>query len=95
MLAMVTFFRRRLQLLYFILSAYGLTQILVYSTIFAPITDLNIIFFTVQCVLAFGSGCSWLVLNGFTELFTFDVSVINAFLNGLLYLLEHLMRYVC
>jgi hypothetical protein len=72
-----------LQLLYFILSAYGLTQILVYSTIFAPYRPKHHFFHCPMCV-GFWVGVFLVSINGFTELFTFDVSMINAFLMGCL-----------
>ena len=72
-----------MQLLYFILAAYGLTQILAYSTILAPIRPKHHFFHCPMC-LGFWVGVLLVSINGFTELFTFDVSVVNAFLMGCL-----------
>ena len=70
-----------LQLLYFILAAYGLTQILVYSTIFAPIRPKHHFFHCPMCV-GFWVGVLLVSINGFTELFTFDYNIANAFICG-------------
>ena len=70
-------------LVYFILCTYGLTQILVFSTLFDKIRPSHHFFHCPMCV-GFWSGVFLLLLNPFTELFTFDVSLINAFLLGCL-----------
>ena len=67
----------------YILCAYGLTQILVYSRIFAPIRP-DYYFFNCPMCVGFWVGVLLLFLNPFTELFTFDVSLVNAFLLGCL-----------
>jgi len=67
----------------FILCAYGLTQILVYGSIFNRFRPSHHFFHCPMCV-GFWAGVLLLVLNPFTELFTFDVSVINAFMLGCL-----------
>ena len=72
-----------MQLIYFILSCYGLTQILVYSRILSPIRPEHHFFHCPMC-MGFWSGVLLLFLNPFTELFTFDVSVVNALILGLL-----------
>ena len=70
-----------ISVLVFVLCAYGLTQILVFSAYLSHI-DPHITFFIVQCVLAFWVGVLLVLLNPFTELFTFDVTVVNALLLG-------------
>jgi hypothetical protein len=70
-------------MLAFILCAYGLTQILVYGSIFNRFRPSHHFFHCPMCV-GFWAGVLLLVLNPFTELFTFDVSVINAFMLGCL-----------
>jgi len=71
------------ELAYFILSCYGLTQILVYSKILEPIRPKHHFFHCPMCI-GFWAGALLLFLNPFTELFTFDVSLINALLLGCL-----------
>ena len=70
-------------MLAFILCAYGLTQILVYGSIFNRFRPSHHFFHCPMC-MGFWAGVLLLVLNPFTELFTFDVSVINAFMLGCL-----------
>ena len=74
-----------MELLYFILAAYGLTQILVYGHIFdgwRPTKGkLGGLF---KCPMCMGFHVGWvlMLLSPFTELFSFDVSVANLFLLG-------------
>ena len=70
-------------LLYFVLIAYGFTQILVYASLFDRIRPSHHFFHCPMCI-GFWVGALLLLLNPFTELFTFDVSLINAFLMGCL-----------
>ena len=70
-------------MLYFILVAYGLTQILTFSKILNPVRPSPYFFHCPLC-MGFWVGVLLLILNPFTELFTFDVSVLNAFLLGCL-----------
>jgi len=72
-----------LSLLFFVLSAYGLTQILAFSKILDPIRPKGHFFSCPMCI-GFWSGVALLLLNPFTELFTFDVSFANALLLGCL-----------
>jgi hypothetical protein len=74
-----------MELLTFILVAYGLTQILVYSKIFERIRpkkgkagELA------SCPMCMGFHVGWflMLLSSFTELFNFDVTVTNFFLLG-------------
>jgi hypothetical protein len=74
-----------MELLTFILCAYGLTQIIVYGTIFNRFRPtkgkVGKLF---QCPMCMGFHVGWLLmlLSPFTELFSFDVSVVNALLLG-------------
>ena len=74
-----------MDLIYFILIAYGLTQILVYGKIFDRIrpTDgrAGELF---RCSMCMGFHVGWflMLLSPFTELFSFDVTVANFFLLG-------------
>jgi hypothetical protein len=71
------------ELVYFILSCYGLTQILAYSKILEPVRPRHHFFHCPMCI-GFWSGVLLLFLNPFTGLFTFDVSLVNALLLGCL-----------
>jgi len=66
-----------------VLIAYGLTQILVYGSIFNIIRPKHHFFHCPMC-MGFWAGVLLLLLNPFTELFTFDVSFVNTFLLGCL-----------
>tara|TARA_R100000808_G_C2144405_1_gene152192 strand:- start:478 stop:786 length:309 start_codon:yes stop_codon:yes gene_type:complete len=72
-----------MDLIYFILASYGLTQILVYGSIFNSIRPdekaLNGFFHCPMCV-GFWVGTFLFGINGFTELFTFEYSLINSFI---------------
>jgi len=70
-----------LELVYFILCSYGLTQILVFSTLFERLRPKHHFFHCPMCV-GFWSGLLLLLLNPFTELFTFDVTLVNMLLLG-------------
>ena len=77
-------------LVYFALCCYGMTQILVYGTIFKNFRPdrstwggLGDLFHCPMC-MGFWVGVFVVFLNPFTELFTFDVSLVNAFLLGCL-----------
>ena len=72
-----------MQLVYFILAAYGLTQILVYSTLLGKLRPSHPFFHCPMC-MGFWAGVLLLFLNPFTELFTFEVSLMNALLLGCL-----------
>jgi len=71
------------ELVYFILCAYGLTQILVYGTIFNKIRPEHHFFHCPMCV-GFWIGVFLVGINRYTELFIFDNSVVNYFLLGCL-----------
>jgi hypothetical protein len=74
-----------MELLTFILAAYGLTQMIVYGKIFNKIRPvkgrLGELF---KCPMCMGFHVGWLLmlLSPFTELFIFEVSVANFFLLG-------------
>jgi hypothetical protein len=75
------------ELLTFILCAYGLTQIIVYGKILNAIRPkkgkLRKLF---ECPMCMGFHVGWflMLLSPFTELFNFDVSVVNFLLLGCL-----------
>ena len=76
-----------MDLAYFILIAYGLTQILVYGSIFDSIRPtkgkLGELFQCSMC-LGFWVGIFLYGLSFYTELFTFELNVVNPFLLGCL-----------
>ena len=72
-----------MELLYFILCAFGMTTILVYGSIFNRIRPNHHFFHCPMCV-GFWVGVILWSINGFTELFNFDYNFINAFLLGCL-----------
>ena len=72
-----------MELLYFILCAFGLTTILVYGSIFNFIRPKHHFFHCPMC-MGFWVGVFLWSINGFTELFSFDYNLINAFLLGCL-----------
>ena len=79
-----------MELLYFILSAYGLTQILIFGSIFNNIRPqkkwlygFGKLFHCPMC-MGFWVGIFLFGINGYTELFTYDYSVATAFILGCL-----------
>lgn len=74
-----------MELIYFILCAYGMTFIIVYGSIFDSIRPRNgklgELFKCPLCV-GFWSGVILWSINGFTELFSFDYNFTNAFIMG-------------
>ena len=70
-----------MSLLYFVLACYGITSILVYGKVFDALRPSYHFFHCPMCV-GFWVGVILMTLNPFTELFTFDVSVVNLFLMG-------------
>ena len=74
-----------MELIYFTLAAYGLTQILVYGKLFdrcRPKTGtLGKLF---RCPMCMGFHVGWflMLLSPFTELFNFDITVTNFFVLG-------------
>ena len=76
-----------MELIYFILSAYGLTQILVYGSILNSIRPkegkLGELFHCPMCT-GFWSGIFLFGINVFTELFTFEYNLANLLILGCL-----------
>ena len=70
-------------LLYFILCAYGLTQILVHGSVFDKIRPEHHFFHCPMCV-GFWVGVFLVGINRYTELFIFDNNIVNYFLLGCL-----------
>jgi len=74
-----------MELLIFILCAYGLTQGIVYGSIFNEVRPtkgkLGELFKCPMCV-GFHVGWFLMLLSPFTELFSFDVTIINFLLLG-------------
>ena len=68
-----------MNILIFGLCAYGLTQILVFAQVLRRIRPALHFFHCPMCI-GFWVGVFLFLLNPFTELFTFDVTVVNAFL---------------
>ena len=66
----------RMNLLYFVLISYGLTQILVYGKIFQKIRPSNYFFHCPMCV-GFWVGAFLFGINRFTELFSFEYTIAN------------------
>ena len=79
-----------MELIYFILCAYGMTYILIYGSIFNKIrpqkswlNGFGELFHCPMC-MGFWVGAFLCGINGFTELFTFEYNFINALLLGCL-----------
>jgi hypothetical protein len=77
-----------MELIWFCLSAFGLTQILVYGKIFdkhRPAKDdfggFGELFHCPMC-MGFWVGIFLFSINGLTELFTFDYNIVNAMICG-------------
>jgi hypothetical protein len=68
-------------LLYFILASYGLTQLLVYGRVFNRIRPRGYFWSCPMC-MGFWAGVFLCVINPWTELFSFELSVINLFICG-------------
>ena len=77
-----------MNLIWFVLTAYGLTQILVYGKIFnnyrpnkEDLKGWGEVFHCPMC-MGFWVGIFLFSVNGFTELFNFDYNIINALICG-------------
>ena len=70
-----------MNLIYFILCSYGLTLILTYGKIFNKIKPKHKFFHCPMCI-GFWVGILLFLINGYTELFTFDYNLINLILLG-------------
>ena len=70
-----------MSLVYFILASYGLTQLLVYAKVFDKIRPSAYLF---HCPMCMGFHVGWLLwaINGQTELFNYDYSIVTAFILG-------------
>lgn len=68
-----------MELIYFIFITYGLTQILVYGKIFDKIRP-KFEFFKCPMCIGFWVGGLIFLINGYTELFSFEYNLINFFL---------------
>jgi hypothetical protein len=66
---------------YFVVCSYGLTQILAFAKIFDFIRPKHHFFSCPMCI-GFWVGVFLMILNPYTELFTFSVSLVNALLLG-------------
>jgi hypothetical protein len=70
-------------MIHFILCSYGLTQILAYSVVLERVRPRHHFFHCPMCI-GFWVGIILMLLSPFTELFSYDVSVVNALLLGCL-----------
>ena len=77
-----------MDLIYFILAAYGLTQIIIYGTIFNTLRPskewlkgTGKLFHCPMC-MGFWSGVFLLGINKYTELFSFELNLANALILG-------------
>ena len=70
-----------MSILAFVLCCYGLTQVLVYSSLLDAFRPVHHFFHCPMCI-GFWVGVLLLFLNPFTELFTFEVSLVNGLLLG-------------
>jgi len=68
-----------MNVLLFVLAAYGLTQIIVYGKIFEKIRPKHHFFHCSMC-MGWWVGLFLWAINPYTELFTFDYSIATAFL---------------
>jgi len=71
------------ELLYFILSSYGMTMVLAYGRIFNKVRPKNSFFHCPMC-LGFWVGVLLWAFSPFTSLFMFDRGFVTAFLLGCL-----------
>jgi len=67
--------------MYFLIAAYGLTSILVYGRVFDRVRPAHHFFHCPTCI-GFWVGIILMLLNPYTELFTYRISVANALLLG-------------
>ena len=72
-----------IELIYFILSCYGLTQIIMYGSIFDKIRP-NTRFWICPLCIGFWVGIILSSINRYTELFNFNYDVLTIFLLGCL-----------
>lgn len=72
-----------MELVTFILIAYGMTLVLVYGSIFDRIRPKHHFFHCPMCI-GFWVGGFLCLISPFTELFTFDLNIVNLMLLGCL-----------
>ena len=70
-----------MSLLFFILAAHGLTQLLCHGKVFDRIRP-NGYFWTCSMCMGFWVGVFLCAINPLTELFTFEMKVLNLFICG-------------
>ena len=77
-----------MELVWFTLAAYGLTQILIYGSIFDSVrpdkesyNGWGLLFHCPMC-MGFWVGVFLFSINGSTELFNFDYTIVNLFICG-------------
>ena len=70
-----------MDLFYFVLTAYGLTQLLCYAKIFVKIRPTGYFWSCPMCI-GFWAGVFLCGVNPFTELFTFELTVLNFLICG-------------
>jgi hypothetical protein len=70
-----------MDLVYFVLCAYGITQVLVFSRLLERIRPAYHFFHCPMC-MGFWAGAFLLALSPYTDLFTYTVSGVNGFLLG-------------
>ena len=70
-----------MSLLYFILASFGLTQLICYAKIFDKIRPEGYFWGCPMCV-GFWVGVFLCGINPFTELFTFELSIVNLLICG-------------
>ncbi len=68
-------------MIWFILACYGLTQVLVYGSIFNSIRPKHHFFHCPMC-MGFWSGVLVCLISPWTELFTFETNLVNLLLCG-------------
>jgi len=76
-----------MELLWFVLTAFGLTQILVFGSIFdkiRPNKDIMKGFFHCSMCMGFWVGVFLCGISSYTELFTFELNAVNLLISGCL-----------
>ncbi len=68
-------------MIWFILACYGLTQVLVYGSIFNSIRPKHHFFHCPMC-MGFWAGVIVCLISPWTELFTFETNLVNLLLCG-------------
>ena len=68
-------------MIWFILACYGLTQVLVYGSVFNSIRPKHHFFHCPMC-MGFWSGALVCLISPWTELFTFETNLVNLLLCG-------------